>query len=331
MESSPAEDSVPLIDVHAHFVTDFYVAEARAAGHVKPDGMPGWPEWDADRQVAFMDRHGIGTALLSVSSPGTHFGDDDAARSLSRRVNEFAAAMHVRYRGRFGHLAALPLPDIEGALIEAAHALDVLQADGVAIQSNHHGTYPGDPRFEPLWEELDRRSAVVFVHPTSPPHADAVALGRPRPMLEFLFDSARAASDLALSGVLARHPGISWVFTHCGGVLPTLTDRLELFRFVLPKPAGGSDDSVREQLGDLWYDLAGTPFPHQAPALAAAFGTGRLLYGSDSCWTPDFVVEAHLRSLDTAPPPPGAATWRALTTSNARRLLHRTAGQPGTL
>ncbi|WP_186405186.1 amidohydrolase family protein, partial [[Actinomadura] parvosata] len=298
MHSGRTGDPVPLIDVHAHFVTDFYVNEACAAGHERPDGMPAWPEWDADRQVALMDRNGIGTALLSISSPGTHFGDDSAARSLSRRVNEFAAETRARHRGRYGHLAALPLPDIEGALAEAAHALDVLQANGVAIQSNHRGVYPGDPRFEPLWEELDRRSALVFVHPTSPPHADAVALGRPRPMLEFLFDSARAASDLVLSGALTRHRRISWIFTHCGGVLPPLTDRLDLFRFLLPEPPGGWSDGVREQLSGLWYDLAGTPFPLQAPALAAAFGSGRLLYGSDSCWTPDFVVEAHIRALD---------------------------------
>ncbi|ROO86811.1 putative TIM-barrel fold metal-dependent hydrolase [Actinocorallia herbida] len=316
-------DPTALIDVHAHFVTDAYVAAARAAGHEHPDGMPSWPSWAAAAHVAFMDGSGIGKALLSISSPGTHFGDDAAARELSRHVNEHAAQARAQHPGRFGHLAALPLPDVEGSIAEARHALDVLAADGVAILSNHLGVYPGDSRFEPLWAELDRRGAIVFVHPTSPPQADAVALGRPRPMVEFLFDSARAAADLLLSGALARHGRIRWIFTHCGGVLPPLTERLDLFRFLLPVPPGASDAASRDQFGDLWHDLAGTPFPHQAPALAAAFGSERLLYGSDSCWTPDFAVTAQIHALDAAPPLPDTSSWRDLTTRNAHRLLAR--------
>jgi predicted TIM-barrel fold metal-dependent hydrolase len=266
-----------------------------------------------------MDSHGIRTSVLSVSSPGTHFGDDRAARRLSRRVNEFAADVVRAHPGRFGHFASLPLPDVDGALAEAAHALDVLGSNGVAVETNHDGAYLGNARFEPLWRELDDRDAVVFVHPTSPSCHEAVSLGRPRPMLEFLFDSTRAISDLVFNGVLSRYPRIQWVFTHGGGALPLLADRMELFRTVFG--IGATDGpTVQEQLQGLWFDMAGSPFPHQVPVLTTTFGYDRLLYGSDYCWTPAAGAVAQIASVDAAEQPAGG-TWRALTTRNALRLL----------
>ncbi|MFJ9082454.1 amidohydrolase family protein [Streptomyces sp. NPDC102384] len=318
MTSTPTPTG--LIDVHAHFVTDSYVAAARSAGVEHPGGMPGWPSWSVEQHLDLMDRSGIEKSYLSISSPGVHFGDDGAARSLAREVNEFGAGVPAERPQRFGHFASLPLPDVEGSLAEVAHALDVLGADGVAVETNHHGVYLGDPRFEPLWEDLDRRGALVFVHPTSPPNADDVSLGRPRPMLEFLFDTARTAGDLLLRGVLTRYPRIRWVLTHGGGALPLLADRIDLFSTVF----GGSDKvapSALDQLGRLWYDMAGTPFPRQIPALDAAFGTERLLYGSDYCWTPAAGALAQVQSVDSAAQPSATDTWRDLTTRNAHRLF----------
>ncbi|MEU8710005.1 amidohydrolase family protein [Streptomyces sp. NPDC048565] len=309
-----------LIDVHAHFVTDSYVAAARSAGIEQPDGMPGWPAWSVERHLDLMERSGIEKSYVSISSPGVHFGNDGAARVLARDVNESGAQVRSDCPRRFGHFASLPLPDVEGSLAETAHALDVLGADGVTVETNHHGLYLGDPKFEPLWDDLDRRGALVFVHPTSPPHADELSLGRPRPMLEFLFDTARTASDLLLRGVLTRHPRIRWVLTHGGGALPLLADRMDMFSAVV---GGGAKDapSAVEQLGRLWYDMAGTPFPRQIPALGAAFGTDRLLYGSDYCWTPAAAARAQVTSVDSAAQPSATDTWRDLTTRNARRLF----------
>lgn len=315
-----------LIDVHAHFVTDRYIEEAQAAGHVRPDGMPAWPKWSPEAHLALMDRCRIDRSMLSVSSPGTHFGDTDAARALTRAVNEYAAEVCLQYPERFGHFASLPLPDVPGALAEAAYALDELGADGLTVESNAHGTYLGDPLFDPVWRFLDARQAVVFVHPTSPPHAEDVALGRPRPLMEFLFDSARSACDLVLTGALTRFPGIRWIFSHSGGVLPVLADRIQLFADLLPHMVRSVDGrppaSVRDQLANLWFDIAGTPFPRQVPALVEMVGSRQLLYGSDFCWTPHEAVLSQVASIDAAVQPEGE-TWRALTTQNAQRLLGR--------
>jgi 6-methylsalicylate decarboxylase len=323
--SAESADPLPaLVDVHSHFVTDAYVAAAREAGHEHPDGMPGWPSWSAADQLQLMDRAGIATSVLSISSPGTHFGDDRAARRLSREVNEFAAEVRTDHPSRFGHFASVPLPDIDGALTEAAYALDVLGADGITLESNVHGSYLGDRRFTPLWSELDRRGTVVFVHPTSPPNAETLALGRPRPLIEFIFDSARTAADLVFSGVVTEHRRIEWIFTHGGGALPLLAERMDLFRAAFALQDGHAHGaSAREQLAGFWYDLAGTPFPDQAPALERAFGTGRLLYGSDSCWTPAAAVLAQVASIERAGASGDGTTWRELTTRNAQRLLRR--------
>ncbi|GGJ28856.1 amidohydrolase family protein [Streptomyces brasiliensis] len=308
-----------LIDIHAHFVTPDYVEAARAAGHLLPDGMRGYPTWSAAEHLDLMDSTGIRTSMLSISSPGTHFGDDRAAGELSRRVNEFAADVLREHPGRFGHFASLPLPDVDGALAEAVHALDVLGSNGVSVETNHDGAYLGDPRFDPLWRELDGRGAVVFVHPTSPPCHEAVSLGKPRPMLEFLFDSTRAVSDLLFNGVLRRYPRIQWVITHGGGALPLLADRMELFRTVFG--VGSADGpTVQAELRGLWFDMAGSPFPHQVPVLTTTFGYDRLLYGSDYCWTPAAGAVAQIASIDAAEQPEGG-TWHALTTRNAARLL----------
>ncbi|MFD4829788.1 amidohydrolase family protein [Streptomyces uncialis] len=317
-----------LVDVHAHFVTESYIGAAEAAGIAHPDGMPSWPRWSTADHLDLMYRGGIQMSFLSVSSPGTHFGDDQAARQLSREVNEFAAGVCEEHPTRFGFFASLPMPDIEGSVREAAYSLGTLGADGVAVETNHAGIYLGDARYEPLWRELDTRGAVVFVHPTSPPYSDAVSLGRPRPMLEFIFDSARAASDLVFNGVLTRHPGIQWVFTHGGGALPLLADRMELFRTGL-RMSGTEGDTpsapVQDQLRNLWFDMAGTPFPNQIPAFVRAFGTERLLYGSDYCWTPEPLAQQQIAAIDSAPHPSAADTWRTLTTRNAGRLLKRLA------
>ncbi|MFI1422325.1 amidohydrolase family protein [Streptomyces sp. NPDC020731] len=317
-------DTPGYLDVHAHFLTDSYVRLAREAGHELPDGVPAWPTWSAAAHLELMDRCGIGTSMLSVSSPGVHFGDDTAARRLAREVNEAGAGTVREHPGRFGLFASLPLPDVDGALEEIAYAYDTLHADGVVLETNTHGTYLGDPDLEPVWAELDRRRAVVFLHPTSPVCWERSALGRPRPMVEFVFDTARTVTDLLMAGTLDRHRDLTVIVPHCGGALPVLADRIDGFMRMF-MPEGTEAPGAVEQLRRLHYDLAGPALPRQLPALLSLVGSDRLLYGSDHCWTPAAGVEDHVAGLDAAPAPDGATSWRALTTANARRILPRTA------
>ncbi|WP_084126316.1 amidohydrolase family protein [Demequina sp. NBRC 110054] len=308
-----------LIDVHSHFVTEAYVAAGKAAGIEHPDGMPGWPTWRAEGQLDLMDRLGIETTVLSVSSPGVHLGDDARARVLARDMNREAAALCDRWPDRFRFLAALPLPDVDGSLAEAEEALAHPAAVGAVVETNARGRSVADPAFEPLWAALSVRESVVLVHPTSPPNAAQVTGGAPSPMLEFPFETTRAAASLVMRGVTTRHRGIRWVLTHCGGALPVLGDRIATFARAM---LGDGGPDVDAELRSLWYDLAGTPFPRHADALVHAVGTARVVYGSDSCWTSDALIAAQVASLDAASAA-GDIDWRALTRANAGRLLAR--------
>ncbi|MGX1479920.1 UNVERIFIED_CONTAM: putative TIM-barrel fold metal-dependent hydrolase [Streptomyces canus] len=314
-----------LIDVHAHLLPDFYVEQATAAGHAHPDGMGDWPTWSVQTHLDLMDRNGIETAMLSMSSPGVHFGDDKAAGLLARRVNEYTAELTRDHPGRFGNFVSLPLPDVDASLDEIAFAFDELDADGVALVTHTHGVYLGDQRLDPVFAELDRRRAVVFLHPTSPVCWEQSALGRPRPMVEYIFDTARTVTDLVMAGVLTRHANLQVIVPHGGGAVPVLADRInEFMRLFLPVEETPSHDAV-QQLRGLYYDMAGTAFPRQVPALLGLVDPDRVLFGSDYCWTPPPVADAHIAAIDAAESPVDGTTWRSLTTANAQRLFPGTA------
>lgn len=316
--------SAGIVDVHCHYLPEQYVVQARTAGHEMPDGMPVWPQWSVHDQLALMADRGVQRAILSVSSPGVHFGDDGLAVELSRYVNEFGARLVGEAPQTFGFFASVPLPDVSSALREATYALDVLGAAGITLMSNSAGQYLGDEALAPLWEVLDERQAVTFIHPTSPPAADQVDLGRPRPMLEFMFETTRTVTDMICAGIVERHPRIRFIIPHCGAALPVLADRVELFRALLPGPNGGAPCGLtaRDQLQRCWFDLAGTPLPTHLDALLRVVGEDRLLYGSDFCFTPALGVAQHMHTLDSRT----ASSrddwdWRALTTRNAEKIF----------
>ncbi len=283
------------VDVHHHFVPDHYREALLAAGVVHPDGMAEIPAWSEAEALSVMDRLGVAKAILSISSPGVRLGDPAAAAALARRVNEDAAGLVRRHPGRFGFFAATPLPDVDAALAEIAYAFDVLGADGVVFESNFDGVYMGDARLDPVYEDLDRRRATLFVHPTSPHcrcgvHAGGgggdIALGYPRPMMEFLFETTRTIADMILSGRLERHPGLTVIVPHAGACLPVLASRIALLKDAGAEPPADAPADFRAALRRLHYDLAGAPVPEALAALLSVADRDRLHYGSDWPFTP---------------------------------------------
>ena len=290
--------AVSKIDVHAHYLPADYREALIANGHAEPDGFPVLPEWSAEAHLAMMDRVGIGTSMLSVSSPGVAFGEDPAA--WARRVNDAGARTVRDHPGRFGLLASLPLPDVEAARAELAYALDDLGADGVVLLTNVDGVYVGDERFDPLFADLDRRRAVVFLHPTSPACFEATSLGYPRPMLEFLLDTTRAVADLVLRGRLERHPRIELIVPHAGAALPVLADRIAGMAGMFS--LGGRDAGEIDVIGTLQrlhYEVgAGFPFPRHITALLELVDASRLLYGTDFPFAGVPGIEANADTLE---------------------------------
>jgi len=285
------------IDVHAHYLPEDYRAALAGGGHDQPDGFPLIPAWSAEDHIALMDRLGIATSLLSVSSPGVHLGDDTDAVELARSVNEAGRRAVVDHPGRFGLLASLPLPDVDAAIAEIAHCCDHLDVDGFVLLTNIGGTYVGDPGFAPVFRELDRRGARVLLHPTSPACWEQTSFARPRPMIEFLFDTTRAVVDLVLSGTIAKHPSLELIVPHAGATLPLLADRVNGFSMLL-----GVDPSVDvlRDLARLHFDLAGYAAPRQLDALLSMTSADHLHYGSDWPFTPEPVAAASSERLAAA-------------------------------
>jgi len=298
------------LDVHAHYLPESYRAACVAAGHAEPDGFPQLPAWSAAEHVTMMDRLGIETSLLSISSPGVSFGDVAAARELAREVNELGRRAVVDHPGRFGLFASLPLPDVDAAIAEIARCHD---AAGFVLLTNVGGTYLGDPAWEPLFGELNRRRARVFIHPTSPACWQRTALGRPRPMLEFLFDTTRAVVNLVLNGTIARHPDVELIVPHAGATLPMIVDRVGVFaRLLEVDPAV----DVPRDVARLHYDLAGFPVPRQLDALLTMTTRAHLHYGSDYPFTPEFAVALAADALAAAP-----GSLRTALRTNTERLF----------
>jgi 6-methylsalicylate decarboxylase len=292
-----------VIDVHAHYVPDGYRAALLANGHEHPDGFAQVPPWSATEHVAAMDRLGIATSLLSISSPGVHLGDAATTPDLTREVNEAGRRAVVDHPGRFGLFASLPLPDVDAAVAEIAYCRDQLDVAGFVLLTNVDGAYLGDRAFAPVFRELDRHRARVFIHPTSPPCWERTSFDRPRPMIEFLFDTTRAVVDLVLTGVVVRHPDIEFIVPHAGATLPMVADRVQMFAAVL-----GIDPAVdvAHDVGRLHFDLAGFPVPRQLDALLTITTLEHLHYGSDYPFTPEFVVTMTRDRLAQAGDPPGS-------------------------
>lgn len=315
------------VDVHVHFVPDFYRDALNAAGQSKPDGIEKLPDWTEESALRLMDELGVQTSILSISSPGVHLGDDGQARELSRQVNEYSADLKKRHPGRFGHLASTPLPDVEASVTEAGYALDELHAEGVVVQSNHHGLYLGDERLEPLWAALNQRAAAVLVHPTSPSAALSERLNAkiPQPLTEFFFDTGRAVIDLVTAGVLERHPAIRFIVPHAGAVLSILTQRIDsalpLLKAKLDEPVPLLRDAMRK----LHFDLAGLPVPEILLGLLNLADKTHLHYGSDFPFTPPPLVKKLHGELEHTPLLSDAER-RAMFGQNARKLFPKLGG-----
>lgn len=314
-----------LVDAHSHYLPPSYAHALADQGLVTLDGGFPVPQWSEEKALAHMDRHNIEASILSVSSPSVGFVKDALARQrLAREVNNFAADLVKRKPNRFGAFATLPLPDIKASLAEIGYALDTLRLDGVVMETNVHGIYLGDARLDPIFAELNRRRATLFLHPTSPPCFEAVGLGRPAPILEFPLDTTRTVTDLIFAGTLTRYPDIRMIIPHAGGALTAVADRIATFSslpFLKQRPDGGAQE-VRRVLASLYYDLAGSASDGTIERLRRLTSLNHILFGSDFPFTPAAGIEANVEGFRTLKGLSGPE-HEAMARGNARRLFPR--------
>jgi predicted TIM-barrel fold metal-dependent hydrolase len=267
------------IDLHFHLIPKFYQDAAYESGTGPVIGR--YPEWSPERALDLMDAHGIEVALTSLAQPGVQFGDPTRARALARRCNDYAAGLNARWPKRFGAFAVVPLWEIRDAIEEIGYALDVLKLQGVCLFASYAGKFLGDPHFDPLLEELDRRAAVVFVHPALHPASRTLDLPWPGFMMEYLFDTTRAAVNLVFSGATKRFPRIRFVLAHAGGVVPYFAWRLSVSPMIDARLPQIPPEQIFARLGQFWYDTALCPTPQTMACLAGVARPEQIVFGTD--------------------------------------------------
>ncbi|MBD9424494.1 amidohydrolase [Pseudomonas sp. PDM15] len=284
------------IDVHHHVIPPAFVKTMQAKGIEKVAGAL-LPKWTPEKSIAVMDANGIQTAITSLSAPGVHFGDGVAqAVDLARRCNEYSAEMMAQYPGRFGFFAVLPMPFTAQACSEAVYALDVLKADGVVLLGSTDGHFLGDPLFDELMSELDRRRAVVFVHPNLHETSVNIGLNMPGFLIEFLCDTTRAAINLILTGTQEKYPNTRWILAHAGGFLPFVAGRLNTVN--IPDLERHAPQGVQHYIERFYFDTALSPSRYSMVALKELVDPSHILFGSDFPFAPAPASALQCRTLD---------------------------------
>ncbi len=282
------------IDVHHHHSPPAWIAVARSRG-IDPLAA----NWSVQKTLADMDAAGIATSILSVTTPGVVFPDmaTDAARRLARESNEFGARLVTEHRDRFGFFAALPMLDTAGCLAEIAYALDVLKADGIGLLTSYGDKWLGDPQFFPIMEELNRRKALVYTHPTAANCCGSLQPGVPPVMIEFGTDTTRSIASILFNGNARRFRDIRWIFSHAGGTMPFLIERFVRHPILVPSTAPLFPDGVAAELRRFYYDTAQVSNAAALSALTKVVPSSQVVFGSDYPYRTSL---DHVRNLRSA-------------------------------
>lgn len=276
-QASAAHAMAHRIDVHHHVTPPKYLAEFGPKRELQPPTMG----WTLAKSLDDMDKAGVATAITSVTTPSRIFTGPDARR-VARECNEYAARLAADHRGRFGMFAALPLTDTDGSLREIEYALDTLHADGIALFTSYGDKWLGDPAFEPVMAELNRRKTVVYTHPDAPNCCrDPLLPDFRESVIEYGTDTTRAIARLLATGAALRHRDIKWIFSHGGGTAPYLVERLLRAPAITNavKAAGGAGTAA--ELQRFYYDIAQIAHPVPLNALRQFVPVSQILWGTD--------------------------------------------------
>jgi len=300
--------------VHHHHSPPALLAALKA----RSMGEPPTHAWTVERSLADMDRAGVSTAITSITTPAVSFLEGEEARRVARECNDYSAKLRADFPRRFGMFAAVPMPDVDGALREVAYALDTLGADGVGLMTSYGGKYLGDPAFAPLFDELNRRKAVVYTHPTVGPCCRAMVPDVPASAIEFATDTSRTIASWLFSGRAARCPDVKIIFSHAGGTMPFITERYTRLPLVSKDLAARVPDGVEQALRRCYYDTAQASHPMALASLTKVVPISQVVFGTDY---PFRTAEDHVKGLTAYGF--SASDLRAIDRDNALRLLPR--------
>jgi predicted TIM-barrel fold metal-dependent hydrolase len=307
-----------IIDVHHHIAPPAFVQAMARAGVSKRNQ---WQEevyegWSPQHAVDLMDQGGCATAITSISNGAALAAHPDRVR-IARECNEYAAQLARDFPGRFGHFATLPMPDIDACLKEMEYALDVLKMDGVDLRTSYGTRYLGDPEFAPIYQELERRKAIIYSHPHEPVFARNILPGVPGSTIEFCADTARAIASVLFSGTAMKYPNVRFIWSHSGGVMPYITERFT--RLAARKDhAGKFPKGVLVELRKFYYEVAQAAHPWALSSLTLLSPIGHILFGTDFPYRTSKEIEKQLVQFEFSP-----KDLKAINRDNALKLFPR--------
>jgi predicted TIM-barrel fold metal-dependent hydrolase len=267
------------IDVHHHFFPQFLLDAWQKAGI---RNAPVVQNWKLEATLDQMDRGGVATAILSLPT-GLNLPDlnVEQSRHLTRLVNEYVVETMKDHPGRFGLFAFMPMPDVESTRREIEYALDELKADGIGLNTSYGDKWLGHPDFKPVMDELNRRKAIVYVHPLAPQCCGNLMTNVPASFIEYPQDTNRAVMSLLLSTTFTRTRDIRWIFSHAGGAVPLLAGRINSLTKIQKTNADSLPDGIDFELKRLHYETANAAYAPNMAALLKYVPISQVLFGTD--------------------------------------------------
>ena len=302
------------IDVHHHLSPPGYITEIVKAKVASRPTL----DWTPARGIEDMDRAGVASAMTSITTPAVSFLAGADARRMARECNEYGARLAIDHPGRFGVFAALPVPDIDGCLAEIAYGLDTLKADGIALLTSYGTKWLGDASLWPILDELNRRRALVYTHPTTADCCRNLIPSVPDVTIEFGTDTTRAIASLLFSGAARKFPDIRWIFSHAGGTMPFLAERFIRMPLLDPALKPLLPDGVEVELKRFYYDTAQAANPMALSALLKLIPISQVVFGTDVPFRTSIDNVKGLGAFGFNP-----ADLSAIERDNAARLLPR--------
>jgi predicted TIM-barrel fold metal-dependent hydrolase len=302
------------IDVHHH-----HIPPALLAG-LPPGDRGRFGSWTPERSIEQMDKFDIAIAILSMTQMGDLLYDGtEKGNAAVRTGNEYGAKIVSQHPKRFGLFTGVPLPDIDAVMKEMEYGLDQLKADGIGIYTNdNNNRWPGDPYYDPMWQEVNRRKAIVYMHPLAPPCCRNLNDSVPTAMNEFDFDITRACTSILANGVLHKYPDVRIIIPHSGGTMPVLAGRIK-DRY--PSDAKHTEyipNGVWAELKKFYFDIAHASYAMPLAALLKFASESNILFGTDFSPEP---IESTVNELPASGLSP--ALMRAIERGNAERLFPR--------
>jgi predicted TIM-barrel fold metal-dependent hydrolase len=302
------------IDVHNHIVPPFFAPLMKANGMWQKDVE----DWNPQYAIENFDKYGTATAMVSIPNPH-QFPTGDAMRKLSRDCNEYAAKLCTDYPGRFGNFAILPLPDIDGALKEIEYSFDTLKADGVFIWTSYDTIWCGDPKWNEVWAELNKRKAVIYTHPRSAPCCGNLPISVGEGTIDWQTDTTRAIANTIFSGTALKYPDMKFIWSHGGGTMPFLVRRFIGVGNQPKNKANATPDGFLAAARKMYYDTAQQLLPAQQWPLRNVATVPQILYGTDFPYGPDSDTGKALDDVGIFTP----AELKMVNRGNAEKLFPR--------